>query len=167
MIKLKNNTLTRDPLPAFLQGLQPESLRDLSWTDPALGVSDSAWLPEVDQSAPLQQYQRYGAETLALSNNAVIVTRAVVPWTVAEIAADVKSRVPQQITMRQASIALELAELLVDVEMIVAALPRIYQIEWQRASVVLRDNPLVEMVRQQKAMTAEEIDLLFVTASTL
>ena len=27
--------------------LAPESLADLSWTDPALGVSDAAWLPEV------------------------------------------------------------------------------------------------------------------------
>lgn len=75
--------------------------------------------------------------------------------------------IPQSVTMRQASIALELAGLLDDVEVIVATLPRIYQIEWQRASNVQRDNPLVEMVRQQQRMTDEQIDALFVQAATL
>ena len=72
--------------------------------------------------------------------------------------------IPQQVTMRQACIQLEIDGLLDDVEALVATLPRIYQIEWQRASVVLRDNPLVEIVRQQKGMTSEQIDALFVAA---
>lgn len=100
MIKLQNNILTRDPLPAFLQGLQPESLRDLTWTDPALGVSDCAWLPEVDQSPVLKPYERYGAETLTFGEGVAIVTRAVVPWPAPEIAADmavVKSTLVKQI----------------------------------------------------------------------
>ena len=75
--------------------------------------------------------------------------------------------VPQQVTMRQACIQLEADGLLDDVEAVVATLPRIYQIEWQRASVVLRDNPLVEIVRQQQGMTAEQIDTLFINASNL
>lgn len=75
--------------------------------------------------------------------------------------------IPQSVTMRQASIALELAGLLDDVEAIVATLPRIYQIEWQRASNVLRDNLLVEMVRQQQGMTDAQIDALFVQAAIL
>lgn len=75
--------------------------------------------------------------------------------------------VPQQVTMRQACIQLELDGLLDDVELVVAGLPRTYQIEWQRASVVLRDNPLVEIVRQQQGMTAEQIDTLFINASNL
>lgn len=75
--------------------------------------------------------------------------------------------VPASVTMRQASIALEIAGLLDDVEAIVATLPRIYQIEWQRASTVQRDNPLVEMVRQQQGMTDAQIDALFVQAATL
>ncbi len=37
---------TREPIPAFLIGLTPESLLDLSWTDPQLGVQDCAWWPE-------------------------------------------------------------------------------------------------------------------------
>ena len=75
--------------------------------------------------------------------------------------------VPQSVTMRQACIQLEIAGLLDDVEAIVATLPRIYQIEWQRASNVLRDNLLVEMVRQQQGMTSEQIDALFIAAAAL
>jgi hypothetical protein len=75
--------------------------------------------------------------------------------------------IPQSVTMRQASIQLELDGLLDDVEAIVAVLPRVYQIEWQRASMVTRDNPLVEMVRQQQGMTSEQIDALFVAAAAL
>lgn len=85
MIKIQNNTATREPLPHFLHGLAPESLADLSWTDPALGVSDAAWWPEVDQSPALAQYERYGDETLTVGEGVVIVTRAAVPFTQAEI----------------------------------------------------------------------------------
>ena len=60
--------------------------------------------------------------------------------------------------MRQASLALLNAGLLDDVEALVATLPRAYQIEWERASVVQRDNQLVEIVRQQQGMTAGQID---------
>lgn len=75
--------------------------------------------------------------------------------------------VPQSVSMRQACIQLELDGLLDDVELVVAGLPRTYQIEWQRASVVARDNSLVEIVRQQQGMTAEQIDTLFINASNL
>jgi len=89
MIKVQNNTATRAPVPDFLHGLEPASLADLSWTDPALGVSDCAWLPPVDQSPALGQYERYGEETLAVGDGVVIVTRAVVPFSQQEIDAAV------------------------------------------------------------------------------
>jgi hypothetical protein len=75
--------------------------------------------------------------------------------------------VPQQVTMRQACIQLEIDGLLDDVEAVVATLPKVYQIEWQRAAVVYRDNALVEMVRQQRGMTPEQIDDLFTKAAAL
>lgn len=75
--------------------------------------------------------------------------------------------IPQSVTMRQACRALEGAGLLDDVEDIVATLPRIYRIDWERASDVERDNPLVEMVREQQGMTDAQIDALFVRAATL
>lgn len=71
------------------------------------------------------------------------------------------------VTMRQASLALLNAGLLDDVEALVATLPRAYQIEWERASTVQRDNPLVEIVRQQQGMTSGQIDDLFTLAATL
>ena len=87
MIKVQNNTATREAIPAFLIGLEQVSLADLSWTDPALGVSDSAWWPEDDQSPALQRYERYGDETLTINNTlkVVVVTKAVVPFTQQEI----------------------------------------------------------------------------------
>lgn len=88
MIKVKNNTATRESIPVFLLGLKPESLADLTWTDPALGVADCKWLPEVDQSPVLSEYERYGAETLTVASDHVIVTRAVVQWSAEEIQAD-------------------------------------------------------------------------------
>lgn len=94
MIKVKNNIATREDLPKFLQGLKPESLLDLSWTDSALGVSDCAWWPELDESAPLGQYERYGAETLTPDpgRQVVVVVREIVSWTEEEITQDLEAR---------------------------------------------------------------------------
>lgn len=81
MIKVKNGIATREPLPHFMLGLMPDSLADLSWTDPTLGVSDCAWWPEIDRSPALGDWQEYGEETLTPDNEArvVIVTHAIVP----------------------------------------------------------------------------------------
>jgi len=79
MIKIQNNTFTREAIPAFLVGLEPISLADLSWTDPQLGVQDCAWLPEQDASPALGQFEVYGEETFTLGDGVVIVTRAVLP----------------------------------------------------------------------------------------
>ncbi len=88
MIKVKSSIATRENIPPFLFGLALSSLADLSWTDPTLGVQDAAWWPEEDQSPALQQFERYGDETLTPDHErrVVIVTRAVVPWSAEEIA---------------------------------------------------------------------------------
>lgn len=78
-----------------------------------------------------------------------------------------KPVVPESVSMRQAQLALLGADILDDVEALVATLPRAYQIEWNKASIVERTNPLVELVRQQKAMTVQQIDDLFILAATL
>lgn len=107
MIKVQNNTAIREPIPAFLQGLAPESLADLSWTDPALGVSDAAWWPEVDQSPALQRHERYAAETLTIDadNQQVVVVRSVVPWTQAEIDAEAAGQAAQVRAERNSKLA--------------------------------------------------------------
>lgn len=94
MIKVQNNTATREPIPAFLRGLLPDSLADLSWTDPALGVQDCAWWPEEDQSPALGEFERYGDESLTPDNDrkVVIVVCAVEPWSAEEIAAELDRR---------------------------------------------------------------------------
>lgn len=92
MIKVKNSIATREPIPDFLIGLNQESLADLSWTDPALGAQDCRWLPEIDQSPALGQYERYGTETLTAVDGVVIVTRAVVPWGEGEIVSDLTNK---------------------------------------------------------------------------
>lgn len=107
MIKVQNNTATRESIPAFLRGLAPESLADLSWTDPALGVSDAAWWPEQDTSPALQQYERYGEETLTIGEGVVIVNRAVVPFTQDEIAAAQAAALQQAIEQVQRQRAAE------------------------------------------------------------
>lgn len=106
MIKIQNNTATREGIPAFLQGLAQESLVDLSWTDPALGVSDAAWWPVVDQSPALQRHERYDAETLTIDadNQQVIVVRSVVPWTQAEIDAETAGQAAQVRQQRNAKL---------------------------------------------------------------
>jgi hypothetical protein len=96
MIKVQNNVATRDPLPLFLQGLEQVSLADLSWADPALGVSDCAWLPEVDESPALGQYERYGAETLTVRDGVVVSVKQVVPFTQEEIDAVLAEQAAQR-----------------------------------------------------------------------
>lgn len=73
MIKVQSNTATREPLPSFLRGLKPESLLDLSWTDPALGVSDAAWWPEDRQWPDLGEGERYTDEVLTVDTERQVV----------------------------------------------------------------------------------------------
>lgn len=90
MIKVQNNTAIRAPLPPFLRGLSADALADLTWTDPALGVQDAAWWPEVNESPPLpDEFHRYGDETLTVDaeRQVVVVTREVVPFSDEEKAA--------------------------------------------------------------------------------
>lgn len=106
MIKVQSNIATREPLPSFLRGLAPESLADLSWTDPALGVSDCAWWPEDDQSPALGEFERYGDETLTVDaeRRVVVVVREVVPWAAEEIEAakaERRAEMAQQIADRR------------------------------------------------------------------
>ena len=106
MVKIQNGNVSREPIPPFLRGLAPESLADLSWTDPALGVSDCAWWPEDDQSPALGEFERYGDEALTPDpeRRVVVVVREVVPWSAEEIAeheAQRRAEMAQQIADRR------------------------------------------------------------------
>ena len=78
-----------------------------------------------------------------------------------------RNPVPQQVTMRQARLALLSAGLLDDVEMVITAAGRAAQLEWEYAAVVDRSNPAVAIAQQQKALTDAQIDDLFREAAKL
>ena len=78
-----------------------------------------------------------------------------------------RNPVPQQVTMRQARLALLNAGLLDDVEVVIAAAGREAQLEWEYAAVVDRSNPAVATVQQQDALTDAQIDDLFRKAAKL
>ncbi|WNW11242.1 DUF4376 domain-containing protein [Pseudomonas sp. DTU_2021_1001937_2_SI_NGA_ILE_001] len=86
MVKVEDGVAKREPIPDFLQGLAPESLADLSWTDPALGVHGAAWWPEIDESGELGDGKKWGAETLSVDSGrkVVVVKRQQVNMTAAE-----------------------------------------------------------------------------------
>lgn len=78
-----------------------------------------------------------------------------------------RNPVPQQVTMRQARLALLSAGLLDDVGVVIAAAGRAAQLEWEYAAVVDRSNPAVAIVQQQQGMTDAQIDDLFREAAKL
>ena len=78
-----------------------------------------------------------------------------------------RNPVPQQVTMRQARLALLSAGLLDDVEVVIAAAGRAAQLEWEYAAVVYRSNPAVAAVQQQESLTDAQIDDLFREAAKL
>ena len=78
-----------------------------------------------------------------------------------------RNPVPQQVSMRQARLALLSAGLLDDVEMVIAAAGRAAKLEWEYAAVVDRSNPAVAAVQQQNALTDTYIDDLFRKAAKL
>ena len=78
-----------------------------------------------------------------------------------------RNPVPQQVSMRQARLALLSVGLLDDVEIVIAAAGREAQLEWEYAAVVERSNPAVAAVQQQHGLTDAQIDDLFREAAKL
>lgn len=88
MVKVQGGKAAREAVPAFLLGLAAESLLELSWTDPALGVQPCAWWPEESGDGPLPDGMKWGTETLTLdlARKVVIVTHASEPLSAEELA---------------------------------------------------------------------------------
>ena len=78
-----------------------------------------------------------------------------------------RNPVPQQVTLRQARLALLKAGLLDDAESAIASAGREAQLEWEYASVVERSNPVIAIVQQQQGVTDAQIDDLFREAAKL
>jgi hypothetical protein len=79
--------------------------------------------------------------------------------------------VPQEISMGQAKEALLLRGKLATVNAAIAAMPGpegdLARLQWEYRTVVRRDWPMVEGVRQVLQWTHEQVDELFVFAATL
>ena len=80
--------------------------------------------------------------------------------------------VPQSVTMRQARLALLGVALLDDVDAGIAAIPdpvqrTAAQIEWEYATVIERNSPLVQSLAAGLGLTAADIDDLLTLAATL
>lgn len=112
MIKVQNKIASREALPVFLLGLQIESLQDLSWTDPSLGVQDCAWYPEEDQSASLGEFEEYGEETLTIDTErkVVVSSKAVVAMS-AEKIAEIEASKAVALKSRKDSLTQQIADL--------------------------------------------------------
>jgi hypothetical protein len=67
------------------------------------------------------------------------------------------------ITIRQAKLILLQEGMLDDIETLIAGLPRSVQIEWEYASEIFRDNPLLS----NAGLSDEKLDELFYKASKL
>lgn len=119
MIKVQNGIASRDDLPSFLQGLNNESLADLSWTNDELGVKDCAWLPEEFNFQPLGTNEKYGDEVFTIDSErkVVVVTRQIIKMSQDEIneaaakAAEQKQQRIDEITSQIAALEQQLAQL--------------------------------------------------------
>lgn len=74
-VDLKTHECGPEGLPADLQGLAAESLRDLSWSDPALGYHGVGYWPLVEVRPDLAFGQEYGDPTFVVDADAGLVHR--------------------------------------------------------------------------------------------
>jgi hypothetical protein len=81
--------------------------------------------------------------------------------------AGMANRIEGVVTMRQARLALHAADLLATVDAAIAQAGGEAQIEWEYATEVRRDSPLVANMTAALGLTAEQVDDLFRQASTL
>ncbi len=84
---------------------------------------------------------------------------------------EMRARVPQSVTMRQARLALHAAGLLTSVDAAIASMPEpdktAAQITWDYASSVDRGFGMVPQLAAALGMTETQIDDLFIAASQL
>ena len=109
------------------------------------------WLPVIDAPEPA------AVESMTVEPARVLRHRAMI--------------VPEEVTMRQARLALYAAGLLDAAQAVIDALPmparKRAQIEWEYALSVRRDHPLIALMISEGLATAAQVDGLFVAAAGL
>lgn len=81
--------------------------------------------------------------------------------------AERKTKVPTAVSMRQARLALLAAGLLDDITAAITAFGQAAAIEWEYATEVRRDSPLIAVVQANAGLSDRQVDDLFVAASAL
>lgn len=163
MIKVQNGIATREEIPYFLVGLQSESLADLSWTDPALGVADCVWWIEERGDDPvIYAPYRYGAEILTpdAARQVVVVTHVIEEMPVVP-------PLPLVVSPRQIRQALTASGMRSAVEAGVAAADQ-DTIDWYERSNPFEENhPKLIAMCQALGITDAQRHDVFVLAATL
>jgi hypothetical protein len=93
-------------------------------------------------------------------------------WVVRQLTAEeLKARVPQEVTMRQARLALLAAGKLAGVDAAIVSMPEPHKtaasIEWEYSNALQRSNPFVAQLGAALGLDESGIDVLFVAASKL
>lgn len=169
-IDLKTLEIVREELPQFLVGLDKASLVDLSWVDESLGLKGYGYWEEVDESQDISDTTTYdGTETLHVDMElkVVEVSRGIRPKTEVELIADKKAKVPKEVTMRQARLALLDVGLLDTVTNAIAnSADEVLKVEWEYARDIDRTwDSLVELATSL-GITDEQLDNLFILAGS-
>lgn len=86
---------------------------------------------------------------------------------VALTAEEIKARVPSAVSMRQARLALLNSGVLAQVNTAMQSAGQAEQIEWEYASEVRRDSPLVISMGAALGLNDEQLDALFISAGGL
>ena len=135
---------------------------------PPVAGLEFAWARESQYPTDVPEFFGTCPEDADTQVDGVLGVYLQVDWeTMREDEMQARNPVPQQVSMRQARLALLSAGLLDDVEMVITVAGREAQLEWEYAAVVDRSGPIVAIVQQQKALTDTYIDDLFREAAKL
>lgn len=80
---VKDGVASNTPVPDSIYGLPVENLMDLTWVDPALGLTNTQWWPSKFVDGPLGRDFKWGEESYHLDyeNHIVEITREQIPLT--------------------------------------------------------------------------------------
>ena len=77
------------------------------------------------------------------------------------------NNVPAMVSMRQARLALLQAGLLHSIDAAITTMPEAAQIEWEYATDIARDYPLLLQVQAAMSVSDQQMDDLFIAASNI